>query len=90
MSRVCKLTGKKAGKGKTYSIRGIAKKKKGIGLNVTSTTKRRFQPNLFKKRFYIPEEDKFITIKVSAHGLRIIDKVGISKALKMRSAGIKK
>jgi len=45
-------------------------------------TRRRFYPNLQTKRFYIPEEDKWITIKVSAAGIRTINKKGISEALK--------
>ena len=45
-------------------------------------TKRKFYPNLQTKRFYIPEEDKWITLKVSADGLRTINKKGITAALK--------
>jgi large subunit ribosomal protein L28 len=45
-------------------------------------TKRKFYPNLQTKRFYIPEEDKYITLKVSAAGIRTINKKGISVALK--------
>lgn len=45
-------------------------------------TKRVFQPNLFKKRFYIPEEDRWVMLKVSANGIRTISKIGISAALK--------
>ena len=45
-------------------------------------TRRRFYPNLQTKKFYIPEEDKFITLKVSAAGIRNINKKGISVALK--------
>ncbi len=52
MSRKCKLTKKKPSTGYKYAIRGIAKKKKGIGLNITGKTKRRFLPNLFKKRIW--------------------------------------
>lgn len=40
-------------------------------------TKRRFLPNLHKKRFYIPELDKWVTLKVSSTALRTINKVGI-------------
>lgn len=40
-------------------------------------TKRRFLPNLHKKRFYIPELDKWVTLKVSSAALRTINKVGI-------------
>ncbi len=45
-------------------------------------TKRKFNPNLQTKRFYIPEEGKFITLKVSTAGIRTINKKGISVALK--------
>ena len=45
-------------------------------------TKRRFYPNLQTKRFFIPEENKWITLKVSAEGIRNINKKGISAALK--------
>ncbi len=45
-------------------------------------TKRKFYPNLVTKRFYIPEEDKWITLKVSASALRTINKNGISATIK--------
>lgn len=45
-------------------------------------TKRRFYPNLQVKKFYIPEEDRWITLKVSAGGIRNISKKGISACLK--------
>ena len=45
-------------------------------------TKRRFYPNLQKKRFYIPEEDRWVTLKVSAAGMRTINKNGITSVLK--------
>jgi len=45
-------------------------------------TKRKFYPNLQTKKFYIPEEDKYITIKVSAQGIRTINKKGITACLK--------
>ncbi len=45
-------------------------------------TKRRFYPNLQTKRFFIPEEDKWITLKVSTSALRTINKNGISACLK--------
>lgn len=90
MPRTCQVTGKKAGKGNKYAIRGIAKKKKGIGLNITGKTRRRFQPNLISKRLWLPEENRFITLKLTTAGLRTIDKVGIGTAVrKMRKAGQK-
>ncbi len=45
-------------------------------------TKRKFYPNLQTKKFYIPEEDRWVTLKVSAAGIRTINKVGITEALK--------
>lgn len=45
-------------------------------------TKRKFHPNLQSKKFYLPEEDKWVTLKVSAAGIRIINKKGIAAALK--------
>ena len=53
-------------------------------------TKRRFLPNLQTKRFYLPEEDKWITLKVSADGLRTINKRGLFNVVKeLRAAGEK-
>ena len=90
MTRQCQVTKKKPAVGRTYAIRGIAKKKKGIGLNVTGKTKRRFLPNLFKKRLWFAEENRFITLKLSASALRTIDKLGLSVVVKkMRKEGQK-
>ncbi len=69
MSRVCQITGKR-----TISGNNVAHSNK--------RTKRKFYPNLFEKRFYIPEEKRWITLKVSAAGIRTINKIGISAALK--------
>jgi large subunit ribosomal protein L28 len=88
MSKVCQLTGKKPVKGRTYAIRGIAKKKKGIGLKITGKTKRRFMPNLVTKRFWFAEENRFVTLKLSTSAIRTIDKVGLGSAIaKMRASG---
>lgn len=69
MSRVCELTGKRAMTGNHVSF---SNKK----------NKRRFNVNLTKKRFYIPEEDRWITLKVSTSALKNINKKGISAVLK--------
>ncbi len=69
MSRVCELTGKKAVTGNHVSF---SNKK----------NKRKFNVNLTKKRFYIPEEDKWITLKVSTSALKDINKKGISAVIK--------
>ena len=73
MSRVCELTGKKAMTGNNVS-------------HALNRTKRRFNPNLIKKRFYIPEEDKWVTLKVSTSALKTINKIGISAAIKQARA----
>ena len=77
MSKRCQVTGKKPSSGNSYALRGIAKKKKGIGLKVTGITKRRFQPNLKKKRLWYADENRFITLRLSTNALRTIDKVGL-------------
>lgn len=88
MSKVCQVTGKKPTRGYKYAIRGIAKKQKGIGLKVTGKTKRRFKPNLIKKRIWFAEENRFITLKLSTAAMRTIDRLGIASVVrKMRSCG---
>lgn len=82
MSKVCEITGKKPTRGYKYAIRGIAKKKKGIGLKVTGKTKRRFQPNLLKKRVWLAEEKRFITLRLSTAALRTMDKSGVGATLR--------
>ena len=69
MSRVCELTGKKAMVGNNVS-------------HALNRTKRKFDANLMTKRFYIPEEDKWITLKISASALKNINRKGISSVLK--------
>jgi large subunit ribosomal protein L28 len=69
MSRVCELTGKKAMVGNNVS-------------HAMNKSKRKFDANLIKKRFYIPEEDKWITLKVATSTLKTINKIGISATLK--------
>ncbi|MEZ4911994.1 MAG: 50S ribosomal protein L28 [Saprospiraceae bacterium] len=64
MSRVCQLTGKKPLKGHKVSHSNVK-------------TKRRFLPNLFTKKFFMPETGEWVTLKVSAYALRIIDKKGL-------------
>lgn len=88
MSKKCQVTNKKPLKGKTYCTRGIAKKKKGIGLNITGKSKRRFLPNLFKKRLWFAEEKRFITLKLTPAALRTIDKKGLATIVRdMRKEG---
>ncbi len=69
MSRVCQITGKSV----------------MVGNNVSHSkrrTKRRFYPNLFDKKFYLPEEDRWIELRISAAGVRLINKLGVEGALK--------
>jgi len=68
MSRICDLTGKTALNGNNVSHSNVK-------------TKRKFYPNLQTKRFYIPEEDRWITLKVSASAIRTINKNGISSVI---------
>lgn len=82
MSKVCQITKKRPTRGYSYVTRGIAKKKKGIGLKVTGKTKRRFLPNLQEKRVWVPEEKRFITLRLSAAALRTMEKKGISTVLR--------
>ncbi len=85
MSKICQVTGRRPARGYKYAIRGIAKKKKGIGLKVTGKTKRRFQPNLIKKRLWLGEEKRFISLRLSTAALRTIDKLGVGAVVrKMR------
>jgi large subunit ribosomal protein L28 len=69
MSRVCELTGKRA----------------MVGNNVSHSnrkTKRKFYPNLVTKKFFIPEDESFITLKISTSALRTVNKKGINACLK--------
>lgn len=55
-----------------------------VGNNVShakNRTRRRFMPNLKKRRFWVPSEERYITLTVSARGLRTIDKLGIEAVL---------
>ncbi len=78
MPKECQVTGRRPTKGRSYTTRGIAKKKKGIGLKTTGIKKRRFVPNLLKKRLWFAEENRFITLRLSAAALRTIDKLGLA------------
>ena len=69
MSKVCELTGKRAMFGNNVS-------------HSMNKTRRRFDVNLVKKRFYIPEEDKWITLRVSTSALKNINKKGIHAVVK--------
>ena len=77
MSKVCQVTGKKAMVGNQVS-------------HAKNRVKRLFKPNLHKHKFWVDSENKFITLTVSAKGMRIIDKNGIDAVLKdIRAKGEK-
>ena len=86
MSRVCDITGARPLKGHYIHRRGLAKKKGGIGQHVTAMTRRYFLPNLKKKRVWVPELKKFVTVKITARALKTINKNGTYATLK--KAGI--
>jgi large subunit ribosomal protein L28 len=76
MARVCQVTGKRPITGNHVSHSNIK-------------SKRRFLPNLQTKRFYLAEEDKWITLKVSSEGIRTINKKGLLTVVKeMRANGV--
>lgn len=69
MSRICQVTGKKAMTGNNVS-------------HSKRRTKRKFYPNLFVKKYYLPEEERWISLKISAAGIRLISKNGLTRVLK--------
>jgi large subunit ribosomal protein L28 len=76
MARVCQVTGKKPLSGHHVSHSNIK-------------TKRKFNPNLQTKRFFLAEEDKWVTLKVSADAIRTINKRGLFTVVKeLRSQGV--
>ncbi len=68
MSKICEITGKRPQVGNNVS-------------HAHNKTRRRFLPNLHKRRFWLAAQKRFITLNVSSHGLRIIDKLGIEAAM---------
>ena len=69
MAKVCEVTGTRPQAGNNVS-------------HAKNRTRRRFNPNLHKKRFWVERLKKFVTLRVSAKGIRIIDKKGIDAVLK--------
>lgn len=69
MARVCELTGKRVMSGNNVS-------------HSNKKSKRKFYPNLQMKKFYIPDEERYITLKVSTHAIRMVAKKGIVPMLK--------
>lgn len=68
MARECVVCGKKTVFGRSYATRGLAKSKKGAGIKITGISKRKFSPNLIKKRILL--NDKVVTAKVCASCLK--------------------
>ena len=76
MARVCQVTGKRPTTGHKVSHSNIK-------------SKRRFLPNLQKKRFYLAEEDKWVTLKLSSEAIRTINKRGLYPVVKeLRASGV--
>ncbi len=69
MSRVCQLTGKRPGSGNNVS-------------HSQRKSRRRWLPNLIKQKFFLPSQNRWVTLKISARALRTIKKLGIEKAIK--------
>lgn len=69
MSKVCQITGKHVITGNKVS-------------HSNRKTRRTFAPNLQDKKYFMPEENKWVTLRVSAAGMRTINKIGLSAALK--------
>ena len=77
MSRICDVTGRKPMYGNNVS-------------HAHNKSRRRFDINLQKKRFWLSDENRWITLNVSTQGLRLIDKIGIRKVvIKMKAEGKK-
>jgi large subunit ribosomal protein L28 len=82
MSKVCTITGSRVTRGSIIHRRGMAKKKGGVGRHVTKNVPRVFAPNLRQQRIWVPELKKFVRIRVTARGLKTINKNGAYSALK--------
>tara|TARA_B100000700_G_scaffold206304_1_gene226817 strand:+ start:662 stop:898 length:237 start_codon:yes stop_codon:yes gene_type:complete len=77
MSRVCQVTGKKPMFGNNVS-------------HAHNKSRRRFNVNLQKKKFWLPDESRYITLRISTRGMRVIDKKGITKVVnELRQKGVK-
>lgn len=77
MSQVCQVTGKKPMSGNNVS-------------HANNATKRRYLPNLHYHRFWVPSENRYIKLRVSSAGIRLIDKKGIEVVLaEIREKGVK-
>ena len=86
MSKLCHITGSRATRGSVIHRRGMAKKKGGVGRHVTKNVPRVFGPNLHSHRIWVPELKKFVRLRVTARGLKTLNKNGAYRTLK--KAGI--
>ena len=82
MARRCSITGAKPTLGHRIRRSGKAKKKGGIGMHVTANTRRTFLPNLKSKRVFVPELERFVTVKLTARAIKTLTKNGPLKTLK--------
>jgi len=82
MSKVCSITGSRPTRGSIIRRRGMAKKKGGVGRHVTKNVPRTFNPNLHQHRIWVPELKKFVRLRVTARGLKTINKNGAYLTLK--------
>jgi large subunit ribosomal protein L28 len=77
MAKVCLITGKKPQYGNRVS-------------HANNRSSRRFEPNLHEKRFWLPSENRFVSLKVSSRGMRTINKLGIERVIAdLRKKGVK-
>ncbi len=76
MSRICSITKAKPSRGSVIHRRGLAKKKGGVGRHVTANTPRTISPNLKKRRIFVPELGRHITVKATARAIKTVTKNG--------------
>lgn len=86
MARICLITRSRVSLGSKIHRRGMAKKKGGVGRHVTKNVPRKFHPNLHEHRVWVPELKKFVRLRVTARGLKTINKNGAYRALKKAGA----
>lgn len=77
----CQITGRGPKTGKRVSRRGKAKSEGGVGLKTTGITFRTFKPNLQKKRIFVPELNRWVTVRLCASALKTINKKGAYSVL---------
>ncbi|MCB9833907.1 MAG: 50S ribosomal protein L28 [Planctomycetes bacterium] len=77
----CQITGAGPKTGKTIARRGKAKREGGVGKKTTGIAFRTFKPNLQKKRIYVPELDRWVTVRMTAKALKTMDRDGAYSVL---------